>query len=56
MKNPNPYYEQTNQFCFHFIFTYKKEASFFTRFEELLKVAVFGQTCYNRCRMCGPVV
>ena len=37
------YYEQTKEFGFNFfIFTYKKEASFFTRFEELLKVNDFG--------------
>ena len=38
-----PYYEQTKQFGFHFFyFPYKKEASFFTHFEELLKVTDFG--------------
>ena len=35
-----PYYEQTKQFIF--IFTYKKDASSFTCFEELLKVTDFG--------------
>ena len=34
------YYEQTKQLGFYF--PYKKEASFFTRFEELLKVNDFG--------------
>ena len=38
-----PYYERTKQFSvIFFIFTYKKEASFFTCCEELFKVTDFG--------------
>ena len=36
-----PYYKQTIYFLF-FIFNYKKEACFFTRFEELLQVIDLG--------------
>ena len=43
-----------NNFAFiFFIFTYKKEASFFTSVEELLKETDFGLTRYNKLRMCG---
>ena len=48
------YYEQTKEFDMHFfIFTYKKEASFFTCYEEMLKVNDFGLTRYNGWRVCG---
>ena len=36
-----------NNLVFIFFFTDKKEASFFTHFEELLKVNDFGYTSYN---------
>ena len=37
-----PYSEQTKQFCFHLYVPLQKEASFFTCFEELLKLTDFG--------------